>query len=286
MITKVLVTGSNGQLAKTIKDLFEKNEDALEFTFVNKKQFDITNTEEIENVLSKNEFHFCVNCAAYTNVEGAEDDEENAFKVNAEAVKNLAEGCKKHDVTLIHISTDYVFDGKANTPYLETDNTNPISVYGKSKLQGEQYIQQIMNNYFIVRTSWLYSYHGKNFLKTIISKAQENADLNIITSQKGTPTNCIDLSAFIYAIITTKSSAYGIYHYTGKGETTWYGFAKQIVKYFNNYDVSKLKPIKSFKTKAERPIYSVLNNSKALQIISKQDTWQESLDQTIKKYFI
>ena len=155
MKTKVLVTGANGQLGQTIKTLYNENDEGVQFVFTNKNELDITNLEETSDFFSKTKYDYCINCAAYTNVEQAEESIELAFKINAEAVKNLAILCKKHKTILIHISTDYVFDGKKKTPYTETDSTNPINQYGKSKLKGEQDISNTLEEYFIIRTSWL-----------------------------------------------------------------------------------------------------------------------------------
>ena len=179
MITNVLVTGANGQLAQTIYALFNKNEDNVSFTFVNKQMLDITCEKTVYSYFSKKTFDYCINCAAYTNVEQAETDSNLALKVNAEAVKYLALACKKEKVTLIHVSTDYVFDGEKSTPYTEDDLTNPINEYGKSKLKGEHYIFELLEKAFVIRTSWLYSPFGKNFVKTIVNKINEDADLKV-----------------------------------------------------------------------------------------------------------
>ena len=168
MSTKVLVTGANGQLGSTIKELYSTNQDNIQFTFTTKAELDISNKNEIKKFFSKNNFDYCINCAAFTNVEQAEKTPEIAFKINAKAVKHLAKICKVTNTVLIHISTDYVFDGSKNEPYSELDIPNPINEYGKSKLLGEQYIQQILNSYFIIRTSWLYSKDfGYNFYRNL-----------------------------------------------------------------------------------------------------------------------
>ena len=171
--TTILVTGANGQLGLTIKELFANNNLGLDFTFVTKEQLDITNKTALNNFFTKNHFDYCINCAAYTNVEQAEKTPEIAFKVNAEGVKYLAEVCKETNTTLIHISTDYVFDGEKETPYTVEDLPNPINEYGKSKLLGEHYIQESLSNHFIVRTSWLYSKkYGKNFYQNHFRKGR------------------------------------------------------------------------------------------------------------------
>ncbi len=279
MITKVLVTGANGQLGKTIQELYATNNKKIQFTFATKLELNISIKNEVEVFFSKNNFDYCVNCAAYTNVEEAETNKEVAFKINADAVKNIAEVCKNNNTTLIHISTDYVFDGDKNEPYLEDDKTNPINEYGKSKLLGEKNIQDIIEQYFIIRTSWLYSKYRKNFAKTIIAKIQENTKLEITTSQIGTPTSCVDLVKFINHIIVSKENKYGIYHFSALGEATWYDFAVQISTHFNKSNISS---VNTFNSKAKRPSYSVLNNAKASKIYKGINNWQDSVNSIVK----
>src|SRR5690606_5979781 len=226
---KILVTGANGQLGRCIKDAATDFPD-LEFLFVSKEELDIENANLLKEYFTKNLFDYCINTAAYTNVEKAEGEAEKAFAINAEAVKNLALTCKENDVVLLHISTDYVFDGKKKSTYVETDITNPINVYGASKLKGEQYIQEIGNKFYIFRTSWLYSQYGHNFLKTILKYSQEGKPLTITTEQTGTPTNANDLARMILQVIEQDKADYGVYHYSNAGETTWYGFAAEILR--------------------------------------------------------
>lgn len=278
MRTKVLVTGANGQLGKTIRDLSMHYKN-LDFTFVEKKDLDITIATDITKYLTNN-YNFCINCAAYTNVEKAEQEPELAIKINAQAVNKLAQECKIYNTTLIHISTDYVFDGNQIKPYKEEDKTNPINLYGKSKLLGENYIKEELENHFIIRTSWLYSKYESNFLKTISKKLKENQDLSIITSQKGTPTSCLDLSTFILYLINKKIKDYGVYHFSAQGETTWYDFALVIAKQLN-YSSNMIKPIESFKSNAKRPLYSVLDNTKSKTIFNKIPLWKNSVKQTL-----
>jgi dTDP-4-dehydrorhamnose reductase len=206
--------------------------------------------------------------------------------VNATAAKQLAEACKAHNVTLLHISTDYVFDGKKTSPYTETDATNPISVYGASKLKGEQYIQEVFDKYFIIRTSWLYAEFGKNFYKTMVQKAKEKANLTITTEQTGTPTNANDLAELIVKIINTDNTNYGIYHFSNDGAATWYDFTKEIIQNMRLAvaDQPSLKPVATYKTKAARPENSVLDKTKVRSII-QTISWQESLRNLMKNYF-
>lgn len=281
MKTKVLVTGANGQLGKTIKELYSKNIDFIYFVFVTKSQLDITCKNEIDAFFNKHQFDYCINCAAYTNVEQADSEPIKANKINAEGVKNLAEACKLNDAILIHISTDYVFDGKKNEPYTEIDSPNPINEYGKSKLLGETHLANTLTDYFIIRTSWLYSKYEKNFLKTIVKKIKENSKLKIITTQKGTPTSCEELSKFIYFLIKSREENFGVYNFSALGEATWYDFAMEIAKHFKNYNPSLITPVNIFKSKVKRPEYSVLDNTKTQSIYSKLKGWKQSVDSTI-----
>ncbi|MEM6516582.1 MAG: dTDP-4-dehydrorhamnose reductase, partial [Bacteroidota bacterium] len=228
MKLKVLVTGANGQLAKTIEQKSRQLKQSIDFHFLSKENLDISNVEKLSLFFGKNHFDYCVNCAAYTNVELAETEQETAYKVNAYAVKSLSENCQKFSIALIHISTDYVFDGLKSIPYLEIDQTNPLNIYGKSKLQGELYIKESLDDYFIIRTSWLYSEFGKNFAKTILNKLNADEPLKIITSETGTPTSCNDLAEFIIYLIENRIKKYGIYHFSASGSTTWHGFALKI----------------------------------------------------------
>lgn len=279
----VLVTGANGQLGQCIQKIQSQNPH-IQFHFKNSSELDISNIENINTYFEENTIDYCVNCAAYTNVELAESEQEKAYLINAIAVQNLAKVCALKDVTLIHVSTDYVFDGTAKKPYLEKDATNPINVYGASKLKGEQYIQEILQKYFIIRTSWLYSEYGKNFYKTILQKAKEKANLTITTEQTGTPTNANDLAALIVKIIDTENQEYGMYHFSNEGEATWYDFTKEIIR---NLALSKdqkpiLKSVESYATKAKRPIYSVIDKTKVSRITAIK-TWQESLHELMTK---
>lgn len=282
MTTEVLVTGANGQLGKTLKELFFKNSDGVNFTFVTRSELDISNREHLKDYFAKDTFDYCINCAAYTNVEQAEESIEEAFRINDEAVGYLAECCSQTNTTLIHISTDYVFDGKKEKPYLETDATNPINQYGSSKLAGEKRVQKNLINYYIIRTSWLYSKYPKNFVTTIVSKISENSDLTITTSQNGTPTSCIELSKFIYWLITHRNTNYGVYHFSAKGETTWYAFALKIAENLTQFDTAKIVSTSVFNSKAARPSYSVMDNSKVQSIYHHQNFWAADVEKVVK----
>ncbi|MFD2917040.1 dTDP-4-dehydrorhamnose reductase [Psychroserpens luteus] len=281
MKSRILVTGANGQLGKTIKEISSDFINSIDFVFVEKSELDITNSESLELYFQSNKFDYCINCAAYTNVDLAETEIKKAFDVNANAVKNLAVNCNTYNTVLIHVSTDYVFDGTKQSPYIETDITNPINVYGESKLLGEEHIRKHLDNYFIIRVSWLYSKFDKNFVKTIFNRLKEDEKLTIITSQRGTPTSCHDLSYFILFLITNAIKNFGTYHFSAKGETTWYGLAQYISKYLNKS--TNVTPIKDYPTKAKRPFYSVMNNSKVEQLYGKPLTkWEECVDEVLE----
>ncbi len=261
---KVLITGANGQLGQCIH-LIKDNYPELELCFTNSQELDISQLDAIKPFFQKNSYNFVINCAAYTNVEQAEKESDKAFLVNADGVKNLAEVCMKNSVVLIHISTDYVFDGKKNSPYTEEDIPNPINEYGKSKLSGERYVEEFAGKYFIIRTSWLYSQYGKNFYKTILEKTSTEKKLTITTSETGTPTSANDLAEFIITIIKSNSSEYGIYHFSNEGEATWYDFAYEIVKISNKLDTIDVEKGENYHTFAQRPKYSVLNKNKSIE---------------------
>ncbi|MCK0178786.1 dTDP-4-dehydrorhamnose reductase [Flavobacteriaceae bacterium S0862] len=263
MSINVLVTGANGQLAKTLQKLYKNNEDHIEFTFVTKKELDITDIQQVQNYFSNSTFDYCINCAAYTNVEQAEKTPEIAFKVNAEAVKYLTETCKKANTILIHISTDYVFDGENDKPYTIEDIPNPINEYGKSKLLGEQYIQETLKQYFIIRTSWLYSKEfGHNFYRTILNKSKTEKELCITDAQTGCPTNTESLSKLIYKLILRQSQNFGIKHFCDSKAMTWFDFTRQILQDNGLEDKIKLVKAKKYHTFARRPKNSCLSNSK------------------------
>lgn len=258
----ILVTGAHGQLGKTIRELYEKNNIDLEFVFVSKEALDITNKDNLEIYFKNNSFDYCINCAAYTNVEQAEKTPETAYKVNAEGVKNLSLICDENDIILIHISTDYVFDGEKETPYIINDETNPINEYGKSKLEGENHIKSVLTKYFIIRTSWLYSKkYGNNFYRTILKKANEGKNIYITDAQKGCPTNTESLAEYIIKLISKNIISFGVHHFSDKEIKTWYDFTLDILK--EKSLLKKIIVVKSshYITLAKRPKNSVLKNN-------------------------
>lgn len=276
---KILVTGASGQLGQCIKRLSSRYQE-LEFTFASSDDLDLSLFGVVSAYLRLHEFDYCINCAAYTKVEQAEKEQEMAYLINAEAVKNLAANCAENNCALIHFSTDYVFDGKKDTPYTEDDETCPLNVYGASKLMGEEYIRELMDRYFIFRTSWLYSDIGHNFFNTIRKKAEEGEELNITTAQKGTPTNAYDLAEFVLELIANDNQNFGTYHYSNLGEATWYDFAEEILKHMKTD--SQLKVNNDFQTIATRPEYSVLSKEKLQNAFSTPvKNWKVSLEKLI-----
>ena len=279
---KALVTGGNGQLAQSLKDVVN-HQDELDVDFQDLPDLDITNTQQLESYFLKNEFDYCINCAAYTAVDLAEEQSDLAYAVNAEGPKYLAEVCQKHQVTLIHISTDFVFDGQKRIPYLETDAPNPLSVYGASKLQGERSIQETTEAYFIIRTSWLYSEYGKNFIKTMLSLSETLNEISVVSDQIGSPTYAGDLAEVLIQIVLSSSTNYGVYHYSNSGTISWYDFAVEIFKQFGK--TIEVKPIKTkdYPTAAKRPKFSALNT---IKIENNFDCtikdWQRSLNKVLQ----
>lgn len=277
----ILVTGGHGQLAKCIKDLEPLNPNLTIF-YKGSQELDITKEKDIITFFENNTIDYCVNCAAYTKVDKAEKNEESAKKTNTLGSKNLAIACSKNNVTLIHISTDFVFDGNKSVAYNETDQTNPLGVYGTSKLDGEQQIEQHLAEHFIIRTSWLYSEHGNNFMKTMINLSKDRDLLSVVVDQIGTPTYASDLASIIITIINSKNNQYGLYHYSNQGVASWYDFAKAI---FEETNIKiKLLPIKSesYPTPAKRPHFSVLDKTKIKTNFQIEiPHWRDSLKQAL-----
>ncbi|PIY08929.1 MAG: dTDP-4-dehydrorhamnose reductase [Flexibacter sp. CG_4_10_14_3_um_filter_32_15] len=260
LTTTILITGANGQLGMTIQELYAGNR-AFNFIFTSKPELDITSKKQLDVFFDKYKFDYCINCAAYTNVEHAEKTPDLAYKVNAEGVKNLAEACKRSNTTLIHISTDYVFDGEKENPYTIDDEPNPLNEYGKSKLLGEHYIQEILNNFFIIRTSWLYSKkYGKNFYRTILELAKTKKELTITTEQLGCPTNTESLATYIMDLIFNKSIDFGLKHMSDNKVMTWFNFAEQILSENKLNNKTKLVKTSNYITFAKRPKNSILLN--------------------------
>jgi dTDP-4-dehydrorhamnose reductase len=262
----IIVTGANGQLGSDLRVLEPVFQD-FTFHFFSKENLDITNQTALEACVTQLKPFALINCAAYTNVEKAEEDKENADKINGLAAELLASVCKSNGVKLIHISTDYVFDGQAKKPYVETDSVAPLSVYGSSKLLGEQNIERVGGEYAIIRTSWLYSSFGNNFFKTMIRLAKERGELKVVNDQIGAPTYArhlaYDILTWLEKCLNNESKfVTGIYHYSQNGQASWYDFAKEIM--LNKNMPIPVYPVSSaqFPTKARRPVFSKLNSTK------------------------
>jgi len=281
----VLVTGANGQLGQAIQ-FIAPNFLNVNFIFCNATDLDISNKENCQAVFHIIKPDFCINTAAYTAVDKAETEPEQAELINVTGAKNLAETCKEFDATLIHISTDFVFDGSKNAPYNETDLTNPKGVYGQTKLDGEKAIQEVFSKYYIIRTSWVYSQFGNNFMKTMLRLASERTSLSVVNDQIGTPTNALDLAECLLTIIIqhpTPNPQYGIYNFSNEGQCSWFDFAQKIVE-LNNISIHLQSiPTTSFPTPAARPKYSVLDKSKIKSTFGITiKNWEESLKKAIK----
>lgn len=255
---KILVTGADGMLGQDLCPILE--DCGHEVIETDLPEIDITKPDVILDVLSSEKPDAVIHCAAYTNVDKAEEDIETARLINKIGTKNVAEVCAKLDIPIVYISTDYVFDGKSDVPYLPNSLKNPINNYGLTKSEGEDEVRKLCEKYYIVRTSWLYGHHGKNFVETMLSLANKD-ELKVVDDQTGCPTWTVELSNGI-AKILEENKPYGIYHVCGSGSTTWYGFAKQIFE-FSKLNVNLL-PCKTeeFPRPAARPHYSVMNNDK------------------------
>lgn len=285
MIRNILVTGSKGQLGSEIMYLSKKFPD-LNFLFTDIDELDLSKPEDVEAFFIANQIDACINCAAYTAVDKAEDDRELAMLVNHTAVEYLAKTCEKYNSLLIHISTDYVFSGKHYKPYEETDPVYPESFYGESKLKGEEAVLGNCKKSVIIRTSWLYSSYGSNFVHTMIRLGMERDSLGVVADQVGTPTYAADLAIAIMSVITDYDNKREreIYHFSNEGAISWYDFAKAIMQ-IKNIDC-KVNPIQSkdFPAKAARPFYSVLNKTKIKEHYNLEiPYWKESLEVMLKK---
>ena len=223
----ILITGSNGQLGSEIQ-LASKRYSSFNYLFTDVEELDICNKDALEAYIIKNDVNVIVNCAAYTAVDKAEDDQELCYKINRDAVRNIGDVAAKHHVKVVHVSTDYVFDGTNHIPYTEEMPVCPASVYGKSKLEGENALLEVCEQAVIIRTSWLYSSFGGNFVKTMIKLGTERDALNVIFDQVGTPTYAADLANAIFQVLSSESFVSGIYHFSNEGVCSWYDFTKTI----------------------------------------------------------
>jgi dTDP-4-dehydrorhamnose reductase len=279
----IIVFGASGQLGQCIKNVASL-QGINNIVFPLETEANILDVEGLDKLFTQHTPAYAINCAAYTAVDKAEDDSELAEKINNTGAANLAVQCKKHGTVLIHISTDFVFKGDVAHPLTETDEAKPISVYGQTKLDGELAVTSILNEHFIIRTGWLYSEYANNFVKTMLKLGSERDELKIIADQVGTPTYAIDLATFIFTVINSKSKAFGTYHYSNEGVTSWFDFARAI------FDISatqvKAVPIRTdeYPTKATRPAYSVMDKSKTKQTFNIEiPYWRDSLISCIHK---
>lgn len=278
----ILVTGSNGQLGSELRQL-EKTVPQHTFYFTDVAELDITKADDSTAFCKSNDIDVIVNCAAYTAVDKAEDEPELAMLINATAVENLAKAAKANSAKLIHVSTDYVFDGTACSPYSTDHPTAPTSVYGETKLKGEQAAIAVWPETVIIRTSWLYSTFGNNFVKTMIRLGNERDSLSVVFDQVGSPTNAADLASAIITIINQDCKVSGIFHFSNEGVCSWYDFAHSIMQK-KGLDC-ELSPVDSsgFPTKATRPNYSVMDKARIKESYNISiPHWEEALDACLK----
>lgn len=287
---KILITGAKGQLGQTLEDVLSGHDLIL----VDREELDITDNEKVEKFVEAKRPEIIINCAAYNAVDQAEEEPEIARKINAEGPKNLAETAKKQDLLFFHFSTDFVFDGKKETQYTEEDQPKPLSKYGLSKYGGEQVVATLGGRYFILRTSWLYSQYGKNFVKTIMKLGGEKDELKVVSDQIGKPTYTYDLAFAVRELIDKvnnsspeEESLFGLYNYADDGECSWYEFAKEIVKLSDGK--ANVLPQTAYEyaasregITADRPAYSSLDCEKIKKLGIKTPPWQESLKKCIE----
>ena len=280
---KVLVTGASGQLGKSLQRISTAYKD-LEFLWTDVDQMDITNRQDVLAVFRDFDPDVCINCAAYTQVDLAEQEPEKARLINVDAVGNLIEACNEKHCTLFHISTDFVFDGKSDTAYTETSKPNPLCIYGQTKLEGEEKVFNQAKQFFVIRTSWVFSEFGKNFVKTMLRLSETHSELRVVDDQTGCPTYAGDLARQILDIILSGKTENEIYHFCNQGSTTWCDFAKTIFTLAGK--IIEVIPIASedFGAAAERPAYSVLDCSKIQKALGSQiRPWLQGLQECIQR---
>jgi dTDP-4-dehydrorhamnose reductase len=282
-MSNIVVFGASGQLGQCLKNVAEA-QGVNAIYFPAESEANILDKEVLGKIFETYKPAWCINCAAYTAVDKAEDDIELARKINKTGAENLSMACFQYGSILIHTSTDFIFKGDKPAPLVETDIAEPINIYGLTKLEGEQEVTRNLKKYYILRTSWLYSEYGNNFVKTMLKLGSERDELKIIADQVGTPTYAMDLAACILNIISADAKAYGTYHYSNEGVASWYDFAKAI------FDISgtnvKVLPIKTseYPTRAVRPAYSVMDKSKIKQTFNIEiPYWRDSLITCISK---
>ncbi len=282
----ILITGADGQLGHCLRDLAKEYQDKYRFFYTDVAELDITDAAAIDKYIIDNQINVIINAAAYTAVDRAEDDEGNAYRINCTAVGNLAKAAKKHGLMLVHISTDYVFSGELATPYVETDTPAPKSVYGSTKLAGERAIVESGCRAVIIRTSWLYSEYGNNFVKTMLRLGAERESLRVVCDQIGGPTYAGDLARVIFCLIENGLEHQGavFYHFANEGVCSWFDFSKAIMEIAGLSCRVEAIPTSEYPAKAHRPPYSVFNLSKT-KTVAKMNIpyWRDSLVLAINK---
>lgn len=278
----ILVTGANGQVGSELKYWSQKY-DMFQYVFADRAALDIADKQQVNDLLAKYKFDYVINCAAYTAVDKAETEKELAFAINKNAAGYIAEACKTTGAKLIHISTDFIFDGTASAPLKEDDKVNPLGVYGASKWEGEELVASVLPEALIIRTSWVYSTYGNNFVKTILRLCRERDNLNVIYDQVGTPTYARDLAHFILEILAEEKYKGGVYNYSNEGVCSWYDFAMAIRDFAGLK--TAINPIEThqYPTPAARPKYSVLNKAKVKAAFGITiPYWRNSLYQCVE----
>lgn len=282
---KIIVTGANGQVGQELRDL-SKNYPVYEFHFFDKKQLDIANLKSVRDTFKELHPYVIINCAAYTAVDKAESESGLAYAINAEGVGNLALVAYELQTKLVHISTDYVFDGTSSVAYKEDDPTSPINEYGRTKLEGENKCLSNNPEAIIIRTSWVYSSYGNNFVKTMIRLMKERPEIGVVSDQWGNPTYAADLAEAIFQVIDSGKWIPGIYNYSNDANISWHQFAERIAKEINSACIIKSLSTEQYPTPAKRPHYSVLNKEKIQKTYSIQIyPWQESLVKCVRKIY-
>ncbi|MEZ5014908.1 MAG: dTDP-4-dehydrorhamnose reductase [Chitinophagales bacterium] len=280
----ILITGSNGQLGS---ELFDRSKDNPQHTyvFVDVDVLDITDRAAVDAFFRAQHFDACINCAAYTAVDKAESNESLAFDINVTGVENLARACSAHGATLYHISTDFVFDGQKGSPYTVDDPVEPLSVYGRTKAEGEYRAFMVCSNTILIRTSWVYSFYGNNFVKTMIRLGKEKESIQVVDDQTGSPTYAYDLAKVLFVALEKQGAVPpGIYHFTDAGSTTWFGFAQKIMELYGLPCVVHPIPTSGYPTPAQRPAYSVLDCSLIQQTLNIEiPHWELALEQCISR---
>jgi dTDP-4-dehydrorhamnose reductase len=280
---KILVTGANGQLGSELRELapaFPQHE----FLFLTKEELDISDKPAVKDVFAKNTIEACINAAAYTAVDKAESEKKTAFAINAKGTANLAEASFENNARFIHISTDYVFKGDASEPYSPDHPVDPQNVYGESKLKGEEEVIKLNQYAIIIRTSWVYSFYGNNFVKTMLRLMQSRKELNVVSDQQGCPTYAADLANALLQIVSAEKWSRGIYHYSNQGVTTWFEFAKEINEHCNLGCTVSPITTEQYPTPASRPKYSVMDTSTFTETFGiKIRGWKEALHECLGK---